>query len=322
MKIEDVRLDSINIEDERFRFSYHFDLTPLIHSISETGLIHPPIITHREGDTLIVTGWKRVLASQTLGLSSILCFIFEGQNDLDAFRLALEENLSFRPFTLLEKAQILHRLNQLGVPPSTVVKGHLSRLEIPQTLNHLEVYLHIAALDPETKKVIHSKNMGYPIVALLTEYSEADRHLLLPLLLPLGQNKQKELLQNLLEISKRDHIPVQNLLSTEVIQRITSNPNFTPIQKATEIRNHFQKQRYPTLAGWENSFQTEKKNLAWPDDIKIEPSPFFEGEEFTVRFTFKDFNEFKTKLAKLNDLASSTEISQLLKPPSPEINDE
>ncbi|MGB3863506.1 MAG: ParB N-terminal domain-containing protein [Candidatus Aminicenantaceae bacterium] len=321
MRSEDIRLDTINIKDERFRISYYSDLFALIHSISEIGLIHPPVITYREGDAIIVTGWKRVLACQSLDLPSIPCFVFEGQDDFEAFRLGLEENLAFRPFTLLEKAQILSRLIQLGIPEKGVVKDHLFRLEIPQTLNHLDTYLRIAALDPETKAAIHSKNMVFPVVQLLTEYSEEERRLLLFFLHPLGQNKRRELLQNLLEIAKRDRIPIQNILTGEDVHGIASDQNLSPLQKAEEIRNLIQRKRYPTLSTWKDMFKSHKKDLEWPNDIKIEPSPFFEGEEFTVHFTFKDLDEYRKKLTKLNQMASDEKISRLLKF-SPEKKDE
>lgn len=313
MKLENIKLDSININDDRFRISYYFDLYTLIHSISKIGLIHPPLITYRKGDAIIVTGWKRVLACRSLNFTSIPCFVFDSEDDLKAFRLCLEENLSFRSFALLEKAQILSRLIQLGVPEDAVVKDHLSLLEIPQTLIHLDTYLRIASLDPETKEVIHSKNMVFPVVQLLTGYSEEDRQILLSFLNPLGQNKQREFLQNLLEITKRDRISVQNILTGEDAQKITSDQNLSPHQKAEEIRNLVQRKRYPTLSTWKDTFKSQKKELEWPDDIKIEPSPFFEGQEFFVQFTFKDIEEYRKKLAKLNQVASDEKISQLLK---------
>jgi ParB family chromosome partitioning protein len=313
MRTENIKLDSIRFDDQRFRISFHFDLTPLIHSVSETGLIHPPVITYREGEVLIVTGWKRVLACRSLDIPSIPCLVFEGQGDFEAFRLALQENLSFRPFTLLEKARILDRLIQLGISENAVVKDHLSYLEIPPTFDYLDAYLRIADLDADTQSIIHSKNMAFPVVRLLTEYSEEERRHLLSLLLPLGQNKQKELLQNLLEISRRDGVPVQKILTCEDIQRTVANQNLSPFQKAEAIRHHIQRQRYPALSAWNDTFQSQKKDLEWPEDIKIEPSPFFEGEEFTVHFTFKDFDDFKTKLTKLNEMASDAKISRILR---------
>lgn len=312
MRTENIKLDAINFDDERFRISYHFDLTPLIHSIAEIGLIHPPVITYRENSPLILTGWKRVLACQTLGLSSIPCQIFEGQDDLEAFRLSLKENVSFRPFTLLEKAHILKRLIQLGVPEDIVVRDHLSALEIPPTFNHLDTYLRIASLDAETQSIIHAKNIVFPVVQLLTEYSREERRLIFLFLLHLGQNKQKEVLQNLLEIAKRDGVSVQDILTGEDIQRTAADPNLSALQKAETVRNHIRRQRYPTLSAWNDAFQSQKKVLKWPEDIKIEPSPFFEGEEFSVRFTFNDLDGFKRKLTQLNEMASDEKISRLL----------
>ncbi len=313
MRFENIELDTINIRDERFRISYYFDLAPLRHSISNIGLIHPPVITYRGGDILIVTGWKRILACRSLGLPSIPCLVFDGQDDLEAFRLGFIENLASGSYTLLEKAQILSQLIQLRVPENVLVKDYLPLLEIPQTLRHLDIHLRIAALDPETKALVHSKGMGLPAVQLLIEYSEEERRFLMPFLQPLGQNKQRELLQNLLEISKRDRIPAQKILAGEVIQKTAADQNLSPLQKAEEIRNQIQRQRYPILSTWKDTFKSRKKDLDWPDDIKIEPSPFFEGEEFSVQFTFKDFDEYKTKLTKLNELASGEKISRMLR---------
>jgi ParB family chromosome partitioning protein len=321
VKSEHIPLDKIDIRDERFRISYYFDLTTLIHSIEKVGLIHPPVVTYKKGNLLLVTGWKRVLACRSLSLPSIPCFVFEGEDDLEAFQLGLQENLAFRTFTLLEKAEILNRLIQLGVPEDKVIRDYLSLLKIPQTLNHLDIYLSIASLEPETKKFIHKKNMAFPAVQLLIEYNEEERRLLLSFLHPLSQNKQKELLKNLLELSKRDNIPAQNILAGKDIQKIATAKKLSPLQQAEEIRNLIQRKRFPTLSSWIDAFKSQKKDVEWPDDIKIEPSPYFEGEELTVYFTFKDFDEYRKKLTKLNKLASDEKISQLLRS-SPKKKDE
>jgi hypothetical protein len=212
----------------------------------------------------------------------------------------------------LEKAQILHRLIQFGLHEDSIVKNHLSLLQIPGTLDHLEAYVKIAELEPETKSVIYSKTMAFSTVRLLIQTRVAERRLLLPLLQSLGQNKQRELLQNLLELSKRDGISIQNILEAEDAQKITEDQNLSSLQKADEIRNLIQRKRYPTFTAWENTFKSQKKDLDWPEDIKIEPSPFFEGETFTVQFAFKDLDEYRIKMAKLNQAATDGKISQLL----------
>jgi ParB family chromosome partitioning protein len=320
MRSENIRLDQINVQDERYRISYYFDLEVLIHSIRRIGLIHPPVVTHKNGEVLIVTGWKRVLACQRLSLLSIPCRVFEGENDLKAFTLGLEENRTFRSFTVLEKAEIVKRLIRFGVSEKVVVRDYLPLLVIPQTMNHLDIYLRIVALEPKTKRFVHEKGVGFPILQLLVDYNEEERRILLPLLRPLGQNKQKDLLQNLLEISKRDGIPARNILRAGDIQEISARENLSPMQIAEQIRNLVLRRRYPTLFAWKEVFETQKKAMEWPKDIKIEPSPNFEDEEFTVHFSFKTFNEYMEKLVKLDLLASQEKIVSLLRS-SPDQNE-
>jgi ParB-like chromosome segregation protein Spo0J len=311
MRSENIRLDQINVQDERYRISYYFDLEVLIH---------PPVVTHKNGEVLIVTGWKRVLACQRLSLLSIPCRVFEGENDLKAFTLGLEENRTFRSFTVLEKAEIVKRLIRFGVSEKVVVRDYLPLLVIPQTMNHLDIYLRIVALEPKTKRFVHEKGVGFPILQLLVDYNEEERRILLPLLRPLGQNKQKDLLQNLLEISKRDGIPARNILRAGDIQEISARENLSPMQIAEQIRNLVLRRRYPTLFAWKEVFETQKKAMEWPKDIKIEPSPNFEDEEFTVHFSFKTFNEYMEKLVKLDLLASQEKIVSLLRS-SPDQNE-
>ncbi len=320
MRSENIQLDHINVQDERYRISYYFDLEALIHSIRRIGLIHPPVVTHRNGEILIVTGWKRILACQSLSHFSIPCCVFEEGNDLNVFRLGLEENRTFRSFTILEKAEIVKRLIRFGVSEKVVVRDYLSLLAIPQTMNHLDTYLRIVSLEPETKEFVHEKGVGFPVLKLLVFYSEEERRILLPLLRPLGQNKQQDLLRNLLEISKRDGIPARDVLGAEDIQEISAKENLSPLQIAEQIRNLVLRKRYPTLFAWKDAFETQKKALGWPVDIRIEPSPNFEDEEFTVHFSFKTFDEYMERLAKLNVFASQEKIVPLLRS-SPDRNE-
>lgn len=311
MTSENIPLARINLQDERYRISYFFDLKALVQSIRTIGLIHPPVITHKNGGVLLVTGWKRVLACQSLSLSSIPCFVFEKKEELAAFQMALRENLACRPFSILEKARILERLIHFGIPENLVVRDYLPLLAIPQTINHLDIYLRIDSLDPETKVFVHEKNMTFPVLRILVEFSEEERGRLLPLLRPLGQNKQKDLLQNLLESARRDGLPALDLLKAKDIQEIAAAENLSPLQIAERIQNLIFRKRYPTVSKWKDAFESHKKEMGWPEEIKIEPSPNFEDDRLTICFSFQDLDEYAERVAQLNDLGSRKKILRL-----------
>jgi hypothetical protein len=56
MERKNMALNKIFLKDERFRISYYFDLDKLIISIKEVGLLKPPLVTLREGRTILVSG--------------------------------------------------------------------------------------------------------------------------------------------------------------------------------------------------------------------------------------------------------------------------
>jgi ParB family chromosome partitioning protein len=313
MKLEDIELNRISFEDERFRISYFYDLAKLKRSIAASGLLSPAVITPRNNSLVIVTGWKRVLACRELSFPTIPCFMLDESEDHKAFQLVILENAAVRDFNTLEMAMILKKLKSFGVEDEILLETHLPLFGIPQTLAHLDAHLAMAEFDDSTKEFIHTKQVSFPVIQHLTELKKEVRAALLPHLRHLGQNKQKELLEFLLEISKRENIPVLNVLATEAVAHVIHSKSLSPPQKADKIRILLREKRYPAYTAQEASFDTSLKKLEWPEDIAIEHSPFYEEEDISVRFTFKDSAEFKEKAQKLQKLASENKIEELLK---------
>lgn len=313
MKLEDVELKRINFEDERFRISYFYDLAKLRRSIAQSGLLSPVIVTFRDESLVIVAGWKRALACHELSLSMIPCFILEESEDLKAFLLAILENAAMRDFDTLESAEILKKLKSFGVEDEILLDTHLPLFGIPQTLAHLDEYLAMADFDARTKEFIHIKKASFPVIQHLAVLKEEERTALLPHLRNLGQNKQKELLEFLLEISKRENIPALKVLASEAIAHVIHSTSLSPPQKADKIRILLRERRYPSYSAQEAAFDTSLKKMDWPEDIAIEHSPFYEEEDISIHFTFKGNSEFKEKVQKLQKLASANKIAELFK---------
>jgi ParB family chromosome partitioning protein len=313
MKLEDIELTKINFEDDRFRISYFFDLERLKRSIAESGLLSPIVITPRNKCLVIVIGWKRALVCRDLSISAISCFILEEPDDLKAFQSAILENASTKDFNILELAVILKKLKAFGMEEKNLLETYLPLFGIPQTLSHLDVYLAVAEFDAGIQEFIHVKKASYPVIQLMMELDERERTALLPHLRNLGQNKQKELLEFLIEISKRDKIPVQKILASEAIAHVIHSTALSPPQKADKIRFLLRERRYPTFSAQEEAFESSLKEMEWPGDIAITHTPFYEGEDLSVRFTFKDSAEFNEKINKLQKIASANQISELLR---------
>lgn len=311
MKKEILNLKDINFRDERFRTSYFFSLEKLKLSLDKIGLIHPPLVSYKNNHFILVSGWKRVLACLQLNLSSIPVLVVKEDDELKTFLMAFYENLATRDFSLLEKAEFLKKLKKFGEDEKYIVKYYLPLLNIPSTLYHLEIFFKISQFKLELKKFIHEKNMPFNSLELITGFNSFERKLLLPFLMPLSQNKQKEILENLQEISLRDSIPAWKLLKSKEIIEVEDSEKLSPLQKADNVRFILKKKRYPHFYSWKDAFNSSLKKVSWPKDIAIDHSPFFEDETIDVHFKFKNGQEFKNCLLKLQEIASKKEFSRI-----------
>jgi len=292
MKREKLDIKEIFLKDERFRTSYHFSPEKLKHSLKVVGLLNPPLVALRNNRFILVSGWKRVLACAELSFSPVPVLITEEKDDLKTFLMAFYENLATREFSLLEKAEILTRLKRFGEDEKRITQHYLPLLDTPATLAYLDTYLAFSQFEPEVKKAIHEKRMSFLSVKPLVEFSSQEREWLLPLLLPLGQNKHREMLEDILEVSKKNDTPVQQILFSPEIRAIQESKTLTPLQKADRTLLLLRKKRYPALSSMQDSFESLLRKMDWPEEIRISPC-LLKLEELSAR---RDFAEiFKLK---------------------------
>jgi len=284
-----------------------------MNSLREIGLINPPLVTIRNDRFILVTGWKRVLACLKLSFPFVPVRVSEEKDDLQNFLIAIHENLATRDFSLVEKAEIIRRLMTFGVKSSRVMSDYLPLLDVPAAFSFYEKYLALAELESDLKKVIHEKDIPFSVLQIFLELKPGTRRLVMPILMPLGQNKQKEILEDLQEISQRENITAEEILKSREILPIQSSDKLSPLQKADKIRVWLRKRRYPSFSSWEESFDLTLRKMRWPKEIALKHSPFFEDEDISVAFSFKNKKEFEESISKLKQLASQKEFSKLFR---------
>jgi len=313
MTYTQIAIRKINLRDERFRTSYHFNLGRLFMSIRKAGLMSPPLVRRHEKRFVLVSGWKRVLACRALDFTSIDVLVTEEKNDLRLFLRALHENMATREISLVEKAEIGRKLLGFGMERKTLLRSYLPLLTLPSTAGHLEVLLALSRAALAVREFVWEKAVPLPIVQSFFRFSPLEQKALLPLLRPLGQNKQKELLDDIWEICRRDNITVRKLLNEAEAPKILASPKLAPQQKAEKIRQILKRKKYPKLSSCEDAFDSIRQRLRWPKDIAVQPSPYFEGEDFSASFQFKNKKEFNDRLAKLQEIGRSKEFCRLFR---------
>jgi len=316
MKYTTIDLHKIELKDERFRISYFVSHQDLIESIRTASLINPPVLSFRRERPVIVSGWRRVLACKKLSFKSIPVFISGEMDDLKAFELTVYENLSIRKYSIVEKAEVLKKIKGFGAVEKEIVRKYLPLLDIPPLIKYLDPYLKIAEFELELKKLIHSRNTDFNVLKLLAEFSPPERTLLLPYILPLGKNKQRTLVTTIYELSRKEEMSVADILSLPDVGKISEDEKLSPLQKAERLCFLLEAKRNPVLNSWNNAFDKVLKELNISSGIVVTPSAFFEKEDISLNFSFKNREEFLNKLSKLRKIADRKAFSGLFKNPS------
>ncbi len=314
MKLTQLALDKIDLCDDRFRISYFLSFSDIVPSISKSGLLNPPVLVCRDERNIVVSGWRRVLACRELARDSIPVFISTEKEDLELFKIPVYENLSFRKYNVIEKAEILKKLRQFGEDGEGIRKQYLPLLEIPPTKEYLGVYLKLAEFNVRQKKALLQRKISQEALKDIVLLSSHERSLILPWLLCLSLNKQKQFLIDLLEISKRDNLSLKDVFGSDRFIAVQENKNLSPVQRANRICALLHEKRYPMLSQWNRVFNSILKKMELPPGIVISPSLFFEGEEMTIKFSFKTRDEFLKTLEQLFEMSSHKDFSSLFEP--------
>ncbi len=311
---KELALDEIDLKDQRFRISLFFSIKNLLSSVKKVGLIYPPLLTIREGRIVLVSGWKRVEACRLLGISSIPGYFISDNDDLKVFHLAFFENLATRDFNVLEKAEILKKLISFGEKEKRIISEYLPLLGLPPTSTYLNLYLAFSEFEIEEKELIHQNEIPFSSLEILAKLKREERELIFPLLLPLGKNKQKELLECALDLAGKKGISIKSIFHQQEIREILESRNISALEKSQKIRLLLRREKYPLLSSWSESLKLILKKTRWPKDIILRPSPFFEEEKMSIFFDFKNEQEFVEKVSKLVELTSKKEFKGIWRP--------
>ncbi len=308
---ERLSFERIDFRDERFRTSYHFTIEPLGASLQKVGLLHPLIAVEREGRLVLLSGWKRALIFKDLGLEGAETLVLGERNDLTAFRRVFHENRTTRPFTFLDKAMTVLRFKELGEEDKDIKDEVLPLLHMPPTASSIALMIAVARFAIPLKKIIQSKDIHPLSAELLSKMTPRDRSLVTPLLEPVGLNKQRELLENLADLSVREGRPPNEIMSLPEIREVCGNDRLTPVQKSEMVRKALDRAKNPRFWTRRDSFDMTIRKLRLPEKIKIHPPAFFEKKDIALSLSFASLAEFQMILRELIRLSQEREFAEL-----------
>ena len=315
--IQVIPLQQIDLSDETFSVNFMPDLQRLRASIDEVGVIQPALLRKGQDRYQIVSGFRRISILRELGRPDILARIIDEKElgDLQLFSSSLHENLTTRGFNAVEKAIALEKLiQQFQVAPGVVVKKYLPLFNLESDEKILKTYLSLARMEEEIKGYVLREEVSRTNIRKLATYSSEDRLALFALFSPLklGENRLREMLTLLDEISKRDRLTVREIVTRPEIQAILSHRELTPSQRTERLKKILMDLRYPRMHALEETFERKKRELNLPSRVSLSHSPFFEGKGLKIEFQFETVEGYQLIISSLSALARKKEFQEIL----------
>jgi ParB/RepB/Spo0J family partition protein len=315
--IQKIPLQQIDLSDDIFSVNYLPDLKNLRSSIGEVGLIQPVFLRKRLGGYQIVSGFRRISVMKELGKSEIESRVFEEKerDKFQLFSLSLHENLTTRGFNTIEKAIALDKLIHLfQIDPTIVMKTFLPSFSLEPNEKILNTYLSLARMEDEIKRYVLEEEVSRSNIRRLATLNPDDRMVILSLIsqLKLGENRLREILTLLEEISRRNQCAEKDIVQRPDIQAILSQKELTPSHKTERVKKVLMGLRYPKRHQMEEEFEKRRRNLNLPSNLLIHHQPFFEGRGLRVEFEFETMEEYRAVLSCLANLAGKGKFIEMV----------
>lgn len=317
IKLQEVPLSAVNLEDHPFGVWPSQGLERLLASITEVGLLSPPWLRGLPagGRWQVVTGLKRLAAVTQLGWERVPALTLPaGTPDSHILLISLYDNAFSRGFNLLEQALLAARLLAYW-DRQTVVARFLPYLGLPPSAAHLDRLVAVTTLEAPLKELAARGRLALTAAAFLAGWTPEARAAARPFLgnLPLSQSKQEELLTGLDLLARREDTTPEEILLRPELKRHLVDTGSSPQERAAAVRRQLKRWLSPRLSAAQDAFGAllHRLGLRPHPRVNLQPPPAFEGPDFHLEIKFRDAPELKELLNELSRLVQQEDFSHL-----------
>lgn len=308
--VHGVPLPQIDTSDQTFRITTNSDFTDLATSIRQMGLLQPPLLVPEGKGFVVVCGFRRIAACQSLCIANIPARIDNGHlSRLDHAQMAIADNTSQRPLNIVEQSRAL-ALIQRFTPEDGDWHATARLVGLPSSRAALQRLLPVADMPESLQMAIVNGSIALPVAISITRLQPDDGNALSMLLqrINTGLNNQRELVELIVETAIIKEMPVPCLLEHNDIASIFKQDDTPMPQQVQRLRQMLKKMRYPELSKAEDAFHQAYKGLNIDPAIQLHPPRFFEGQTFRLSLSFRSRQQLKQLLADLEKIAGAPHI--------------
>lgn len=133
------------------------------------------------------------------------------------------------------------------------------------------------------------------------------------LALKAGENHVRDLLDWLEEIALRDGVAIRDILRSEAVIRISTDPRLGRADRLKRVKEHLRRLRFPRLSRIEDRIQTRIRSLKLHRAVKLSAPAGLEGGALRVEFSAENCAELRGILESLERASASAPLAEVFR---------
>ncbi|MGR3220013.1 MAG: ParB/RepB/Spo0J family partition protein [Candidatus Anammoxibacter sp.] len=308
IEIINISLNDIDVCSESFDmflFSYNRDVTKIIDSIKDAGLINPVILRDRQNSSglyTIVCGYQRIKAYSELRMAKIPARVICDASDDELTLLSLNDNLFSGIFNEIEKAIVIKKFQDIGYSEERLITEITSKLSIAPNKKIIAKHLSLLKLENEIKNSVASKEIEMEKALLLLDLNATERAFVYDLLFKeasVNFNEAKEVIRNLIDIAQMQQQEITEILTSSAVVSIYKDESLNKRKKGERITGLIKKLRYPRISRQEEHFNNICKELNLDSSVRVNHTKYFEQNGIQINIKSPNEEKLKSDVAKL-----------------------
>ena len=315
-RLEWIGTGKIDCADRLFALEWPVErqIDPLVESVKKAGLLDPLwVIGKGRGQYRLVDGFRRLVAARGAHLAEVPALVLESTVDtLELYKARLAR--PSRMLSAVEASRVIERLGaEFDMSDKQLAEVFLPVLGLGSSIKILAETRRLDRLEDPVARFCAVSGVGLREATLWAQFPGEGQQAVLELVLALkpGRNLLRSYLQLLSEISLRESLPVQDILADRRIRDIVLDPQKSRSGGREIVHGILRRRRNPLMEKIEEDFHSVRKALELPEEVSLEPPPFFEGHRIKVAFEIGSRKELEKKALGLVQASRKPKASRL-----------
>ena len=323
--LHEIPVSAMDLSDTGFRITgTDQNLDNLTRSISENGILLPPLVLEKEGAFIVVSGFRRITAAQKSGINLIPCRVWSTKDNNPVFKKAamasVAENAFTRELTPSEQVRSVALLTRF-MDAGEVARRSPLIFNAPLNKGYITALSRIHQMSGKTLELLDLNHLSIKACKMLMVMPRSDIQDFLELFsqIKISSGNQIQVIAWAKEICACEKIRLTQLFEQSPIGPSGAAEKGTPLPSHKDLsalgkqfKAFLAAKRFPVLTQAKTKAAEQIRHLNLDKGMQLTIPENFEGLDFAMHLEFKTVQEFKTHLERLLKIADDPDFTALV----------